>query len=541
MRKNKSVAAVEAVVQASGDDLQKQLRSLKRLVRDGKRTGDFLLVGAAYYHLAKACYNAEDLPGTLTNSLKAVTLLQDTDEYEMLTRSYSTLGCAYMYQGNDQMSLVCDELAYNIVKKHRIGGETKITVLNNLAASYRALEETQKSIRYQNDCLDLLRKEHSENYDDLVMYSLNLAEFYQDNGQLELAAQILESLLPQLGKVEYTPLVCDCYVRSAIVSYLRGDAASGDGYMDIAFTFIPQKTYPLPLYDDLHEVSRLLLKNRDKDRAKRLLDFMTVYAEKNPGTIAQMFAASTMANYYKAFGEYQLASEYFAKYEALNEKKEREQKKMQMTLHKTTRNTEAEIRRLKQMIKENKELASVEPLTKLLNRSALLRVSSEFIETAARKKQKVGAIFMDIDFFKECNDTYGHAKGDEIIREVARACQKQETKNIRFARYGGDEFFGITLGLSDDELREVARRICRTIRDADIPHVKNPAEGRITLSVGIVNVVVTDKMDTILEIANYADKALYYAKSTGKNAIYQLIYGDFGDEKNGAAYEKINF
>lgn len=541
MRKNKSVAYVEAVLKACGDDLQKQTRELKRLVREGRRSNDLFLEGTAYCHLAENCYDTGDLSGMLSNSMKAATLLRETDEYELLARSYSTLGVAYTYQGNNQMALVVNELAYNVVKKHRVRGQVRIAVLNNLAVDYRTMEETKKSIRYQKECLDLLRREYGEDYDDLVMYSLNLVEYYQNDGEIERAARILNSISAQLDKVEYAPLVCDFYVRSAIISYLREDVTAGNESMDTAFTLIPLQTYPLPLYDDFNEVSRLLLKNRDRDRAKKVFDLMTVYAEKCPGTLEQLLAASMMANYYKTFGEYRLASEYFSKYEALNERKEREQKAMQMTLHKTSQKTEADIRRLRKTMKEKEELASLEPTTKLLNRSALLRVSAEFIESAAKRKQRIGAIFLDIDCFKECNDTYGHAKGDEIIREVGRACRRQETANVRFARYGGDEFFGITRGLTDDEVCGVARRICQTIRSADIPHVNNPAGGRITLSVGVVNMDVSDRIDTILEIANYADKAVYYAKNAGRNAIYQLTYDGFGDERNSAAFVKIDF
>ena len=112
--------------------------------------------------------------------------------------------------------------------------------------------------------------------------------------------------------------------------------------------------------------------------------------------------------------------------------------------------------------------------------------------------------------------------GDEIIREVARACKAEETAFIRFARYGGDEFFGITRGLADDAVAEIARRICRRIRALDIPNEKSPNGQRITLSAGVVNVAITERTDTIIDVAKYADKALYHAKNAGKDAIYLL-------------------
>ena len=201
---------------------------------------------------------------------------------------------------------------------------------------------------------------------------------------------------------------------------------------------------------------------------------------------------------------------------------------------------DTEVQKLRRELQKNDAVLSLEPMTGLLNRSALLRVSSEFIESAAERKQKVGAIFIGIDFFKECNDTYGHSRGDEIIRKVACACRNEETKDIRFARYGGDEFFGITRRMSDDEVCDIARRIARSIRHADLPHVNNPNGGRITLSIGIVNMEITDKMNTILDIANNADKALYYAKSSGKNAICQQVCSTDAN-RNNVSYIRIDF
>ena len=539
MKKNKSVLAVTKIDETYADNITKKIRELSRCVREGQKSGDLLMVGAAYCCLAEAYNEKEDLHGMLINALKAVTVLKDTDEYELIARAYDTLGHAYTNQGNNQMSLACDEIAYGIVKRHRIKGKTRIKALNNLSVSYHVMEEPKKSIKCLNECIELLKRDFPDDYTDLLMYSINLAGCYKDTGELARSKEVFDSVSGVLKKVEFAPLVCDYYLRRAVLSYTLGEKEEGDGYLDTAFSIFPKNVYPLPLYDDLYDVARIVTKNRDRARADKIFDLMTVYAEKNSGTLEQLFAIRMMANYHKDFGEYKLAAECFSKYEELNERQLREFKEMQMKLHDTTRNTESEIRKLKRKMKENEELFSLEPLTKLLNRSALLRISSEFIEKAAKKKRKVGAVFVDIDYFKECNDTYGHARGDEIIKEVAAACRKQETKDIRFARYGGDEFFGITTGLTDEEVCDVARRICRTVYSAGIKNEKNPNGGRLTLSVGVVNVTVTDKTDTVLEIANYADKAVYFAKSSGRNAIYELLHGEIKDGE--AKYIKIDF
>ncbi len=218
-----------------------------------------------------------------------------------------------------------------------------------------------------------------------------------------------------------------------------------------------------------------------------------------------------------------------------------ETKKIQLTIHQKIREADKEIRSLNKKIKESEEAASKDPMTKLMNRAALMKTASEFIDTALGENEKVGGIFIDIDFFKECNDTYGHARGDEIIKGVAEVCRKEESESMRFSRYGGDEFFGITHGLSDREIENMAVRICRKILQKNIPNEKNPNGQRLTVSVGLVNASITDRSNTIIDIANYADKALYQAKESGRNAIYFFEFENQDEDGTGSPYKKISF
>ena len=91
------------------------------------------------------------------------------------------------------------------------------------------------------------------------------------------------------------------------------------------------------------------------------------------------------------------------------------------------------------------------------------------------------------------------------------------------------------------ESLETVSRICRRIRDLDIPNEKSPNGQRITLSAGVVNVAVTEQTDTIIEIANYADKALYHAKKAGKDAIYLLDRESRDAQDKDPAYVRIEF
>ena len=516
---------MEAVYDQHKGSSERQIKELKKFITHGKQTGDSCLIGAAYFYIGYIYYELDDRDGIFTNALKAVAMLKDSTEYNLLVRSYIMLGYGYGRQENYQMEFDCYDKAYNLGKKHRIKGNVWITLLNDLSNCYHQLGDYKNAIQIMNECVAQHQELLPEEYTAHAMYLINLSEYYKDSGQPKKALEILNGMGKWIGKVEFNGLVCDYYLRLAIVSFMLNDPKSSKDHIDKAFGYVPGNMYPHPVYDDLRQVSHFLAEDGDKKRAEKILELMKVYAENNPDTIEQLIAYRTMAEYHATFGDEKLALEYYAKLDGMFETRMDEFRRIQLNVTRKMRDADNEILKLNRKIEESEELASKEPLTKLLNRSALLRLASDFILTASKKKEKVGAIFIDIDFFKECNDTYGHVKGDEILKEVAGACRKEETAAVRFARYGGDEFFGITHGLDDKAVADIACRICARIRKADIPNEKNPNGHRVTLSAGVVNVPITEHTDTIIEIANYADKAVYYAKNAGKDRIYFLDHG----------------
>ena len=475
------------------------------------------------------------------NAVKSLALLKDSNEWHDIAIAYVTLGAAYSRQENYQLALINYDKAYDIFKRHRVKGSHRIMVLNNLSSIHNRLGDYQSGIRYLNECIELAKKDPSQNANELPMYMSNLAYTYIRMGEYEKAAQILEDGRAKIGNVSFRPFVCMYHLKCALAYYNLKNKRLGGKDLDTALKIAKESPDLFLIYDDLGELTPLLLQNKDRKRADIVIGLMTEYGKRNRQTIDQLLVKSTLAGYYKNIGETELAVDYYAQALELSETRAQELKQAQLNLHKILKDADSSISRLNKKVIETEDRANKDPMTKLLNRSAMLKTGEEFIEKAAKTKEKIGAIFIDIDFFKECNDTYGHAKGDEIIKEVARACQKEESGQICFARYGGDEFLGLTCGLEDGAVTEIARRICSRIRKADIPNQKNPNGHRVTLSVGIVNVAVTKKTDTIIQIANYADKAVYYSKNAGKNCIHLLDYGRKNTGRKNDPFVKIEF
>jgi len=176
--------------------------------------------------------------------------------------------------------------------------------------------------------------------------------------------------------------------------------------------------------------------------------------------------------------------------------------------------------RLSQAYRELESLAQSDSLTGVANRrrfDAALQV--EFARTM-RTGSSLGVILLDIDFFKQFNDTYGHVAGDTCLREVAAIVSRSVRRpGDLVARYGGEEFVVL---LPDTEIAgalAVAEQIRLGISEAYLEH-RASALGRVSISGGVhaVNKVSAGTLTSLLEVA---DAALYLAKQNGRNRICQ--------------------
>jgi diguanylate cyclase (GGDEF)-like protein len=135
---------------------------------------------------------------------------------------------------------------------------------------------------------------------------------------------------------------------------------------------------------------------------------------------------------------------------------------------------------------------------------------------------------MDIDKFKEYNDTYGHLAGDICLQKVAKTIEKVSDKpGVYCARYGGDEFIMIYEDKSDEEIMSIAEELNKEIEGLDITHNAMGEGGRISLSQGICN-SVPKEWDIQEEYLNEADNALYAIKKRldlpGRSESVRLVH-----------------
>ncbi len=163
-----------------------------------------------------------------------------------------------------------------------------------------------------------------------------------------------------------------------------------------------------------------------------------------------------------------------------------------------------------------REQAVRDALTGLFNRRYLEETMEREVRRAERKGAPLGIIMLDLDHFKNFNDTFGHEAGDTLLREVGALFQANIRGSDVACRYGGEEF---TLLLPDTS-REVARRRAEELREAvknlHLQHQRHNL-GSITISAGVA--LFPEHGDTAAAVMLAADAALYQAKKTGRDRV----------------------
>ena len=161
------------------------------------------------------------------------------------------------------------------------------------------------------------------------------------------------------------------------------------------------------------------------------------------------------------------------------------------------------------------KLALHDELTGILNRRGFEKNTKQVLELAKLNPTSIASILFDIDYFKQINDTYGHDKGDEVLRSFTQICQAHITHSDVFARLGGDEFVMLLPNQNGQQATKYINELLDKIRAI---RIETPL-GSISVSSSIGISEVRSPNESIAKWLERADKALYQAKKQGRNRV----------------------
>ncbi|WP_111640360.1 GGDEF domain-containing protein [Marinimicrobium alkaliphilum] len=178
--------------------------------------------------------------------------------------------------------------------------------------------------------------------------------------------------------------------------------------------------------------------------------------------------------------------------------------------------------RLLSLQKELEELSFKDGLTGVPNRRLFDSTLEQEWASARRNRQPLSLILLDIDFFKQYNDYYGHIAGDDCLRQVADILGGAATRAKDFmARFGGEEFVLLLPETNAEAAATVAERCRQLIFKAQIAHSSSPIAPVLTVSLGVGTLVPTHD-DDVRHFIEAVDRQLYTAKAQGRNRIVGL-------------------
>jgi diguanylate cyclase (GGDEF)-like protein len=163
------------------------------------------------------------------------------------------------------------------------------------------------------------------------------------------------------------------------------------------------------------------------------------------------------------------------------------------------------------------ELTTVDDLTGLFNYRYFTRKLGAEIMRAQRYNQSLSLIMIDIDWFKRCNDTYGHLFGNAVLKDLAERTRESVREVDVVCRYGGEEFAVILPQTKKTDAQMIGERIRRRVESADFVSETKDSGAKITVSLGVASFPENGR--TSKELIENVDRALYMAKGRGKNLV----------------------
>lgn len=174
-------------------------------------------------------------------------------------------------------------------------------------------------------------------------------------------------------------------------------------------------------------------------------------------------------------------------------------------------------KRLKRANKKLENVSYTDVLTGLHNRRYFNYIYENELKRAKRAKRYITFMMLDLDYFKQYNDTYGHLEGDKALQCVAKVLQEKLKRPSDYVfRLGGEEF-GILLSDTDESMSaQLARKICDGVREEELLHENSLVSQYLTISIGIVSCIADEALDDKVLLSR-SDEMLYKAKESGRD------------------------
>ncbi len=492
--------------------------TLSALMEKAEELNDNNLLGYVHYHLADSLYTFEvDYVRFKNHLAKAISYFQSIDDKEMLVRSYNYVGIDASNNGSYDVAYYHFMNALDIAED--INSPYLLGIVNgNIGQIFANIHDYHRALDY----LHSSSEQQLEGDPNDVYYYQNIINGYFSEGVINVFLGNIEEarrLDNEIRKIEKNKAVKEVANGVIPISFLRLQLAILEGKEDLVDLYSKQALEMISkahrIYDfiiDIRDLCMFLIEYNRLEIVRNILDTISETIESTNINEMHRHLENIELAYYEKIGDDEKIVKHLRNLHNISKIQENEQIKI-YEFSIDLINSMLDLNKEKEILKSK---AEIDTLTGIPNRGKMEQFIEIIFEKAYKEKQKFAIGIIDIDRFKEYNDTYGSVAGDKILKRISKRIQAvAKTEKLHLARYGGDELLIIYDNKSDTAIKKIAEKIYKTVYDMNIEHINDPRTKRVTVSQGICNDIPKGKIKS-WEFLVEADDALYKVK----NAYY---------------------
>lgn len=491
----------------------------QRLLKYAAEEKSEILFGLGYYSFAEHYLHCSDADNVLYCLTEGIKYFRHGEMYEYLAKAYHMMGSVAETQNNRVVALDYYFTSLQYAEAHnypygRALAERKIAGIMFYMKQYeRALEMNEKSVSH----FEQAPKSFHSGW-NIALGKTRIGLCQVELGQPEKAVEIYGQLHKRMaGGPDLRYPVMNIAIMAAYAYEALGRYQAAQGCIDQALRIMYKGISLIENADCVIDLARLLSRMQAYGKQWSFMEFlMGSGIREHLALMLELFPFRSECLYRTGrIQEYMESTRrYFSLYEQYQRDNNRAAARV-VELKGKLRSIEKEQDRLLEYRQQLQATARQDAMTGLANRTYLEEVLVRRFEEAYHGKSLLGVELLDIDYFKQYNDTYGHLAGDCCLEKVAGALKQMAGEHVFCARYGGDEFMIIYSGLQPGEITAVAERIQELVRGLAIPH-RGSGFGVVTVSQGIF-CRRPEPGNKEWDFSSMADITLYEVKRAGRN------------------------
>lgn len=445
----------------------------------------------------------------------ALNLFKETGNGEEYVKNLNLLGVIYAAMGNEAMAVdfYLEGLEYALTHKlHHMA----LLFYNNIGSSYITLNEHEKAITYFKKSEVELEYEDVKKYERYecwyLITKLNLMLSYSALEQFEKAEAYLketERYAESEKNIEYhfSFMVTKCQLYWRI--------GKKNEVYEIIDELVEEALHDGSASDyetDMQEMCKLLKEMGEYEKWKRIIQSFENYAKEQGTVFVQLTLTEMWMDYYKTIDDREKYIHLCVNHAELIQK----QKEITDKERAAAIDIKIELQEKEAARRRAEQKSNTDSLTDLGNRYMLKDDIRSMTKKCMELNLPIAIGILDVDCFKEHNDTYGHLQGDDSLRRIAEILKDVANDVGQVYRFGGDEFVVLIQNATESGVEEIAAAIKARISELNIENKNSRVMPELTISQGYS--IYIPKGECVIEsLLEEADKALYQAKKNGKN------------------------